>query len=72
MTEEFIGLPLDEALALCAQRGIRPLIVETRSPRERPEERRSARVAAVRSCGEELQFVVAFFSEEGPKEPEHA
>ncbi len=72
MTENrFVGLPLDEALAICASQGMQVNIVETRSPRQRTDEHRSARVVAVRSCENGLQLVTAFFSDDGPKEPEN-
>lgn len=73
MTESrFVGLPLDEALLLCASQGISPDVIETRSPRGCSGEKRAARVVAVRGGEAEPVFVVAFFSADGPKESEHA
>lgn len=72
ISSNLIGLPLEEALLSCAEQGIRASITETRSPKDKASEGRSARVVAVRKNGDELCLVSAFFSEAGPKEAQHA
>lgn len=68
INKQLIGLPLEDALLICDMNGLKPVIVETRSPKDKSEASRSARVVAVRQEGVQLYLVVAFFSNEGPKE----
>ena len=69
---QLTGLPLDQALSVCAEQGLEVRVIETRSPRSKPGDDRSARVVAVRQDAGQYCLVVAFFSNEGPKEAEHA
>lgn len=72
ISSNLIGLPLDQALHVCEEQGIRPKIAQTRSPKDKDAEGRSARVVAARENGVQLCLVVAFFSEAGPKETQDA
>ena len=72
ISSNLIGLPLEEALLSCAEQGVMPSVVQTRSPKDKAAEGRSARVVAVREIGAQLCLVVAFFSDAGPKEAERA
>ena len=72
ISSDLIGLPLEEALLSCAELGVQPSVTQTRSPKDKSSQGRSARVVAVRENGTQLCLVVAFFSDAGPKEAEHA
>ena len=72
ISSNLIGLPLEEALLYCAEMGVKPGVTQTRSPKDKSSEGRSARVVAVRENRAQLCLVVAFFSDAGPKEAQHA
>ena len=72
ISSNLIGLPLEEALLSCAEQGVIPSVTQTRSPKDKSTEGRSARVVAVRKNGAQLCLVVAFFSDAGSKEAQHA
>ena len=57
--DNIIGLPLDTALQIYADKGLTPQVIFTRSPKDNPSaEHRAPRVIAIR--GDSL--IVAFFS----------
>ena len=57
--DNIIGLPLDTALLVCAEKGFSPQVIITRSPKDsQSAEHRAPRVIAIR--GDSL--IVAYFS----------